>query len=152
MAVLGEAPSNCPGPEPRTQKVADFVGPVAGGSPLWAGFYATYDPATNAYSAPDAPRTEQGWRIKNHFPVEHAHRAPVELTGTSVDEPAATVTFDIEDAEPGATAIFDRPSVPVTHAGWREFPTYAYFPVAGCYGFRATWTDGSWELGFGFGR
>lgn len=101
---LGESPANYPGPEPRAQKVADFVGPVAGGSPLWAGFYATYDAATIAYSAPDAPWTEQGWRIKILFLVEPDQNTPVELEGTSVDESAAPVTFDVDDATSGATA------------------------------------------------
>jgi hypothetical protein len=46
--LLAEAPGGCPGPEPRSQTVADFVGQVVGGPPLWAGIYATYDQASNA--------------------------------------------------------------------------------------------------------
>jgi hypothetical protein len=151
---LAEAPGGCPGPEPRSQAVADFVGPVAGGPPLWAGIYASYDAAGNAYSAADAPLTEYGWRIKILYLLEPAHEGAVQLVGAGVDGTTGTVTFAVGGISPSTVAMFDpeAPAIPVTHEGWREYPSYAYFPSAGCYLLTATWTGGSSELGFGFGR
>jgi hypothetical protein len=151
---LAAAPADCPGPEPRTQTVADFVGPVAFGPPLWAGVYATYDPAKNAYSAPDAPLTEQGWRIKILFLLEPGQDATVELVGEGVAGTDAAVRFAVGGTTPWAVGVFDpeSPAIPVQHGGWREYPTYAYFPTAGCYLLTATWTGGRSQLGFGLGR
>jgi hypothetical protein len=151
---LAAAPAGCPGPEPRTKTVADFIGPVAFGPPLWAGVYATYDPATNAYSAPDAPLTEYGWRIKVLFLLEPGHDVAVDLVGEGSAGTDSSVRFAIEDTAPSMVAVFDpkSPAIPVTHGGWREYPTYAYFPVAGCYLLTATWTGGRAQLGFGLGR
>jgi hypothetical protein len=134
--------------------VADFVGPVVGGPPLWAGIYATYDAASNAYSAPDAPLTEDGWRIKILYLLEPGQDGTVELVGAGVGETAGSVTFAVGGVSPSKVATFDpeAPAIPVTHGGWREYPSYAYFPSAGCYLLTATWPDGSSQLGFGFGR
>jgi len=76
------------------------------------------------------------------------------LVGAGVDGTAGTVTFAVGGVSPSTVAMFDPedPAIPVTHEGWREYPSYAYFPSAGCYLLTATWTGGSSELGFGFGR
>jgi hypothetical protein len=151
---LGVAPEGCPGPEPRTETVADFIGPVAFGPPLWAGVYATYNAATNTYSAPDAPLTEHGWRIKILYLLEPGHDTAVELVGEGVEATDGAVVFAVEGTAPSTVATFDpgSPAIPVQHEGWREYPTYAYFPSAGCYLLTATWTGGRSELGFGLGR
>ena len=121
---------------------------------LWAGPYATYQAATNAYSAPDAPHTEHGWRIKILFLLEPRREVAVELVGEGVDRTHGAVTFAIEGTAPATVATFDptSPVIPIQHDGWREYPTYAYFPKAGCYLLTATWTGGSSRLGFGLGR
>lgn len=57
--------------------------------------------------------------------------------------------FHAGDAEPRLD-----PSHPgaVSEGDWKEFPSYLYFPRAGCYALRARWPGGEWDLGFGFGR
>jgi hypothetical protein len=117
-----------------------------------AGVYATYDQATNAYSAEDAAWTEHGWRIKILHLIEPGQDAPVELSGIGVGATSGTVLLEVEGGRPAVRATFDPNSQPATHEGWREFPTYAYFPSAGCYRFTANWPGGSWQLGFGIGR
>ena len=151
---LAEAPGGCPGPEPRSQTVADFVGPVVGGPPLWTGVYATYDAASNSYSAPDAPLTEDGWQIKILYLIGPGQDGIIELVGAGVEDTAGSVTFAVGGVSPTTVAMFDpnAPAIPVTHEGWREYPSYTYFPSAGCYLLTATWTDGTSRLGFGFGR
>jgi hypothetical protein len=151
---LAEAPGGCPGPEPRSKTVADFVGPVVGGPPLWAGIYATYDAASNAYSSPDAPFTESGWRIKILYLLEPDQDGTVELLGAGVEGTDGNVSFAVGGVSPSTLATFDpeSPAIPVTHDGWREYPSYAYFQSAGCYLLTATWAGGRSQLGFGFGR
>jgi hypothetical protein len=150
---IGEAPEGCPGPEPEPQAVADFIGPVTFGPPLWAGIYGGYEPTTNTYSTPDAPLTEHGWRVKILFLLEPAHDSAVELVGRGVDGTDGAVLFAIEGTDPSALATFDPqdPAIPVQHEGWREYPTYAYFPSPGCFRLTATWPGGTSELGFGLG-
>jgi len=152
--LLADRRSARPGPEPKLETVADFIGPVAFGPPLWAGVYATYDAASNAYAAPDAPFTEDGWRIKILFLLEPKHDSDVELIGHGVRGTERAVLFSVEGAPPAEVASFDpgNPAIPVQHDGWREYPTYVYFPSAGCFLPTASWTGGTSELGFGLGR
>ena len=152
-SAMGAAPKDCPGPEPKAQTAADFIGPVVLGPPLWAGVYGTYDAATNSYSAPDAPLTEHGWRIKILFLLEPAQDSAVDLVGQGVHGTEGAVLFAIGGAKPSAMATFDpeNPGIPIQNDGWREYPTYAYFPSPGCFQLRATWPGGGAELGFGIG-
>jgi len=151
--TMGTPPDDCPGPGPDPQVVADFIGPVAFGPPLWAGFYAEYDAAANAYAAPDAPLTEHGWRIKVLFLLQPGHASRVELVGQGVRKTDGVVLFAIDSTAPSAEAVFDpeAPAIPVQNDGWREYPTYAYFPSPGCYRLSASWQGGETHLGFGIG-
>jgi hypothetical protein len=46
---------------PRSVGFGDY-GNLAGSSPIWAGFYASFDPAGQRYRIErDAPRTNYGW-------------------------------------------------------------------------------------------
>jgi hypothetical protein len=150
---MGAPPDDCAGPEPHPQVVADFIGPVVFGPPLWAGFYAEYDASANAYIAPDAPLTEHGWRIKVLFLLEPGHGSTVELAGRGVGTTDGAVVFAVENAAPSREAVFDpgAPAIPVQNDGWREYPTYAYFPTPGCYLLSASWHGGTTQLGFGIG-
>jgi hypothetical protein len=153
VTVMEAAPEGCPGPPPRPRVVADFVGPVAFGPPLWAGVYANYDAASNAYAAPDAPYTNEGWRIKILFLLGPEQNAAVELVGVGVNGTDGAVLFAIGGVAPSTAARFDPqdPAIPVQHEGWREYPTYAYFPRHGCFRLTASWPGGSSDLGFGVG-
>jgi hypothetical protein len=77
----------------------------------------------------------------------------IQLVGAGVEDTVGSVKF-AEVSHPSTVATIDpkAPAIPVAHGGWREYPSYAYFPSAGCYLLTATWTDGRSQLGFGFGR
>jgi hypothetical protein len=152
---LARAPSTCTGPTPRLVGFGDY-GNLAGSSPLWAGFYAAFDPAGQRYRIErDAPRTTYGWRIKVLW-----------IVGPKLDRPArfeagelatgAALWFEIgeEDREPAPFGTLDpaNPGVPPTNDGYKEFPSYLYVPQAGCYALEAEWPDGRWRLVFGLGR
>jgi hypothetical protein len=36
--------------------------------------------------------------------------------------------------------------------GWKNYTSYLYFDGAGCFSLGATWSGGSWHLGFGLGE
>src|SRR5687768_14355439 len=78
-ARLDKAPVDCRGPEPRPRIVTRAYGKVAGGKPLWAGFYATYQPEGHAYAAPDAPRERYGFRIKVLWIMAPRQQEPVRV-------------------------------------------------------------------------
>jgi hypothetical protein len=53
---------------------------------------------------------------------------------------------------PMARVLFD-PKLGGTECdGWGNFPSYGYFPSAGCYSLVMQSDRGNWRLGFGFGR
>ncbi len=61
---------------------------------------------------------------------------------SEADSPATAATLD--PANPG---------VPITSPrAYREFPSYGYFPGAGCYVLQATWGRGAWRIVVGVGR
>jgi len=152
---LTSAPEGCPGPSPHPTKVARFVGPVVGESPVWGGLYARFDPKVNTYRDGEVARTKKGWALKVIWLIEPGTSTPVTLTGTNVatGEP---VSFHIGGVAPvGPTTVLvldpDHPAIPLQHGQWKEFPSELLFPSSGCYRLNASWADGAWEMGFGFG-
>jgi hypothetical protein len=151
--LLGEAPVGCPGPVLKPKEVADFVGPMRGGTPLWAGFYARYDEDRNAFEVPDAVLTDHGWRVKILFIVEPHQTTPVALVAASGQGAVGQMKVEIVDsAEPMVRVLFDPKLGGTEFDGWGNFPSYAYFPSAGCYSLVMESDRGNWRLGFGFGQ
>ena len=151
--VLEPAPSDCAGPAPTLERVSKNFGKVTGGHPLWAGIYGGYHRPTNRFRAADAPRTRHGWRIKILWLMHPRARAPSRVSGvnTATGEP---VLFDVEaSGRPTPRAVFDprEPGAPRQNGRWGEWPSYAFFPRAGCYELKARSPEGRWKLGFGFG-
>jgi hypothetical protein len=150
---LDRAPSECSGPPPRRRHVASAYGSLIGGGPLWGGVYARLGRKGDAFHAEDAPRTEFGWRIKVLWVIRPGRSEPVSIEGAERST-GERLWFEFVGEEPTTTLRLDpnEPGVPPEAGHWREFPSYLYFPRAGCYGLESRWPEGSWELGFGFGR
>jgi hypothetical protein len=152
---LAQAPTTCTGPKPRLVAFGDY-GNLAGSSPIWAGFYASFDPAGQRYRIErDAPRTRYGWRVKVLWVVGPKLERPARIAGRELATGAA-LWFEIgeEDRKPAALGKLDpaSPGVPPTSDGYKEFPSYLYVPRAGCYELEAEWAGGRWRLVFGLGR
>lgn len=151
-ADLDAPPAGCPGPRPRPRAVDDY-GKVMGSGPLRGGVYAELDTRANAFHAHDAPRTEVGWRIKVLWLVrpDQAQPVTIEGSGSTTEGP---VVFEPSGADPMLMARLDPadPGVPPEKGHWLEYPSYTYFPRAGCYRLSARWPGGGWDVGFGFGR
>jgi hypothetical protein len=111
------------------------------------------DTRTNAYKATDAPRTDFGWRIKILWLLRPDQVSQVTIDGTG-GSPQEPVVFQLSDGDAATTARLDPEDagVPPEKGHWLEYPSYAYFPRAGCYRLSARWEGGGWDLGFGFGR
>ena len=151
---LNTSPDGCQGPNPEPERVARSFGRVIGGSPIWGGFYARFNEQSNAFVASQAPRTMDGWRIKVLWLIAPDVSTPVSLSGHNV-ETGAPLRFAIGGAAPATdTPVLDpaHPAIPVQDERWKEFPSYLYFASAGCYVLTASWSGGSWELGFGLGQ
>jgi hypothetical protein len=152
---LARAPAACRGPAPRLTAFGDY-GNLAGTAPVWAGFYASFDPRRQRYRLePGAPRTEYGWRIKVLWVVAPELARPARIVGRGLANDV-DLWFDIDDDErpPGPVATLDptTPGVAPTPDGYKEFPSYLYVPEAGCYELRARWAGSSWRLVFGLGQ
>jgi hypothetical protein len=126
---------------------------VAGQPPIWAGFYARFDADTNAFHAMQAPRKKDGWRIKVLWVIEPGGSTPVTLSGRNLVT-GAPLQFEIGVGSVSESPVLDprHPAIPIQDGNWKEFPSYLYFPSAGCYVLSASWSGGSWEMGFGFGQ
>ena len=153
---LTSAPEGCAGPSPSPTKVARFIGPVVGASPLWGGFYARFDPKANTYRDGELRRTKSGWALKVIWLIEPGMSMPVTLIGTKVStgEPLSFRTGGLAPVGPTTTLVLDpqHPAIPIQHGSWKEFTSELLFPSSGCYRLHASWTGGGWEIGFGFGR
>lgn len=153
---LDAAPDGCQGPTPQYEKVARYFGPLAGGSPIWGGFYARFNEGANASYALRGPRrTKDGWPVKVLWVIEPGTHTPVTLSGRNVAT-GAPLRFKIGGVHVTATEspVLNpkHPAIPIQDGEWKEFPSYLYFPSAGCYVLTASWIGGSWQMGFGFGR
>jgi len=152
---LARSPAYCPGPPPRLTGFGDY-GNLAGSTPVWAGFYATFDRAGERYRIDrDAPRTAHGWRIKVLWVVGPELERSARVEGHDLTTRAA-LWFEVgdEDRGPAPFAILDpaNPGIPPTSDGYNEFPSYLYVPQAGCYELETEWGAGRWRLVFGLGR
>lgn len=150
-ARLGPAPNDCPGPRPRRRTVSPAYAPLVGARPLWAGFYASYDGKRNAFTALDAPRTRDGFRVKVLWVMSPRYEGTVRLAGedSATGEP---LRFHFEELATTTDPELSPEIAGFRGSEWKEFPSYLYFDAAGCFTLRATSDRGSWRLGFGFGR
>jgi hypothetical protein len=150
---LRDPPAGCPGPRLRLRTVSAGYGKLVGSGPLRGGIYAELDERTDAVHAPDAPRTELGWRIKILWVLRPDQKRPVTIDGSD-GSPEGPVVFELSEGDPTTVARLDPadPGVPPEKGRWLEFPSYVYFPRAACYRLSARWAGGGWDLGFGFGR
>jgi hypothetical protein len=150
---LDAAPGGCPGPRPLLRAVAAAYGGLFGSGPLRGGAYARLDTRTNSFHAPDARRTRLGWVIKILWLMRPDQAQPVTIEGSG-SSTEGHVVFEPSDADPALMARLDPagPGVPPEKGHWLEYPSYTYFPRAGCYRLSARWAGGGWDLGFGFGR
>lgn len=151
-AELTQSPAGCPGPLPQVH--SGQAGGFFGSTPLSGGIYARLDKATGAFQASQAPRTQYGFRIKVLWVVAAHQASPVSLKGFNANTgaPILISLANISD-RPSASVALDplHPGTPSSHRGNSEFPSYLYFPSAGCYRLQADWSNGSWTMGFGFG-
>jgi hypothetical protein len=152
--TLARAPTNCPPPRPKLQRVSSRLAPLTGGRPVWAGFYARLDPRSGRlHLEEDAPHTPDGWRIKVLWAVAEDQLTPVTVHGRELRTGKA-LRIDVGDAPQSRVATLDpaNPGTPAFQGEPREFPSYVYFPRAGCYAIEARWGAGHWRFVLAVGR
>ncbi len=152
-AKLGPPPTDCTGPPPDPRPVVRLYGALDGARPIWAGIYARYRHAHQAFYAADAPRTKHGYRIKVLWVMHPRQKSPVEVEGRALAT-GRPLYFDVGNTgEPVRSARLN-PKEPgtVPEHDWKEYPSYLFFARAGCYELEAKWPGGSWRRVFGFGR
>lgn len=127
---------------------------MVGAAPAFGGFYAKSDPSSGSFQVGHNTRREQeGWVIKVLWVLEPGTSEPVTISGREVDTGAA-IAFDPSNGSISDTMLLDpsNPGTPERRKGWTEYPSEVLFPEAGCYLMEASWTGGSWQRGFSFGR
>ena len=143
-SVVGSPSASCQPSPPQT--IAPYFGPAVGATPLWAigPLGAQPFPVTGP---PEV--TGPGTRVKVLWVLEPQQEASVTLRGSNLAD-GTPLWFELAGAPPATEAVFDprAPGIPVQHGQWREWPSYLYAPVAGCYVLEARWPGGSWRLMF----
>jgi hypothetical protein len=149
--VLRPAPRDCDAPPLARRHVSRAYAPLLGSAPIWFGPYLNVDQRRAIFRIPrDAPRTREGWRVKFLWIVRK--RAPGPITVSGVDARGRPLLLAPEDENLGPTARFDPARADAVASGFVEFPSYVYFPGAGCFVLTARWNGGSWRLSFAAGR
>lgn len=154
---LEPAPSGCEGRTPGRLVSLPAYGGLIGRSPVWAGFYATFDGERQAFHVEQgAPRTDDGWRVKVLWIVGPELSEKVRVRGQELVR-GAPLLFELEDQGPGRpvrSATLDplTPGVRLSVSGYREVPLLPACAESGCYRLEAAWPGGRWRLVFGLGR
>jgi hypothetical protein len=146
--LLGPAPTACGPPPPRSRPNAHYA-PMVGEAPFW------FAPGIGADSAlhitADVPHTDLGWRVKTLWVVAKQLRAPVTvrlggLAGERMRVQFGGVrTYTSFHLDPEDPRAFHDPEM-------ADFPSYAYYPKAGCYFVDAAWPGGATRVFVGVGR
>jgi hypothetical protein len=135
--------------------VSPDYAPLLGRAPVWFGPYLKVDERRSTFHIlADAPRTDHGWRVKFLWVIDPGQEAPVTIRGGDLSGDRG-LSLEPEGTKVSASATLDpgRPGVPPDpSSGFKEFPSYVYFPAAGCYFLEATWPGGSWRIVFAAGR
>lgn len=152
---LGPPPRGCGAPRLTRSKVSPNYAPLLGRAPVWFGPYLSVDERRSIFHVlADAPRTGHGWRVKFLWVIGPGQDAPVTVRGGDLSG-ERQLLLELEGAEVAASATLDpqRPgAVSDPSSGFKEFPSYVYFPAVGCYFLEASWPGGSWKLVFSVGR
>jgi hypothetical protein len=151
-AHLSPAPGGCPTSGALLRHTPPW-GDMFGSAPAFGAFYAHPDPSAGSlHVGNDTRRGQNGWVVKVLWVSEPTMSEPVTLSGHEAGT-GWPVTFDPSHGLASHTMRLDpsNPGTPSKRKGWSEYPSTLAFPEAGCYVIDASWADGSWERGFGFG-
>ena len=145
--LLGPAPTAC-GPPPQSRPNANYA-PMVGEAPFW------FAPGIGADSAlhvtANVPHTELGWRVKTLWVVAKQLRAPVTVRVGGLAGERMRVQFG--GVRTYASFLLDPENPRAFHdPEMADFPSYAYFPKAGCYFVDAAWPGGAIRVFVGVGR
>jgi hypothetical protein len=143
-------PGSCAGPAPSNPPPGPgFVGEP----PARFHIYAHFEARSSTCSESNAPKTRYGWRLKVLWLVRRESEATVRLSGENVGTGASILFENVQfDREPTARLVLDPTNPPPASKGETHFnfPTYMYFPRAGCYILRVVSAEGSWSTRFTF--
>jgi hypothetical protein len=149
---LGPIPRDCtPGPAPRSSLPG--IGPVIGGSKVWAsGFEGSH--ATILIRPYDDTYTQHGWSWKIVWEVGPDYTQLVTIQGGNLRN-GMPLWIQVT-GNPATSAVLDpkHPDHPGSSVGidWAEWGSYVFIPQAGCYYLQASWPGGSWRIDFAAGR
>lgn len=131
---------------PLPQIIDPSFGPAVGTAPLWAigPIGAQPFPVTGP---PDVAGSEH--KVKVLWVVAPHQQDPIKLRGNNLAD-GTPLSFEFPGTPPATEVVLypQVPGIPVQHGQWKEWPSYLYVPVAGCYALEAQWPDGSWRLTF----
>lgn len=149
---LDAAPASCPEASIPVERAGPY-GELVGRAPVWGGFYARTAHGFTAFAASDAPRTRYGWRIKVLWVMRARGAEEVALLGENTAT-AEALWIQPTGRRPGPQATLDpsEPGAPSEDPSWLNYPSYLFFPRAGCYHLSVSSSAGRWDMSFGFGR
>lgn len=146
--VLAPPPADCDVYAITREEVSPRYAPLLGSAPVWFGPYLSVDEAEGVFRLhPGARVTRDGWQVKFLFVVQGAATGQVTVSGA--DTHGRPLRFAIDAQEPPTrSGVMNVASARETFV---DFPSYVYFPGAGCFTLKAQWPGGSWQLSFAVG-
>jgi hypothetical protein len=152
---LSSPPNGCASSDRLLHQVPPW-GALFGSAPAFGAFYARRDPSAGSFHVgTNTRRKKNGWGVKVLWVLQPTMTEPVLLSGQEVGT-GWLITFDASGLNPTRSDTMrldpSNPGTPSHRKGWSEYPSTLWFPEAGCYIIKASWADGSWQRGFGFGR
>jgi hypothetical protein len=113
---------------------------------VWAGVYAEYEREPQAFKVVDAPRTAYGFRVKVLWVCLPSNGRSHSDRGKRRD-PRPHLFRRGRSRQRDTVATLDPAAGMLGETGWREFPSYLYFPRAGCFRLEARSEESSWHGG-----
>ena len=149
--VLRPAPRGCKVTPLVREEVSPEYAPLLGGEPVWFGPYLRVEPQRSTFHIlRDSPRKKLGWRVKFLWIVRRSHHTTVTVRGA--DARGRSLWFAHAGRYPTRVVRLAPTAADSVGTDFAEFPSYVYFPGAGCFVLEARWSDGSWRLAFAAGR
>lgn len=150
---LASLPQKCPA-QAIPQRVFSAIGPVVGQAPVQV---AGFDVPLAAIPIPTSndAYTQYGWVWKLVWEIGPHFAQKVMLHGMNI-QTGTLLQFQFLNGSITTSPVLnpqqpDHPQSAISSA-YKEWGSYIYIPVAGCYSLEAAWAGGHWQVIFAAGR
>jgi hypothetical protein len=149
---LAASPEDCTNLGASPTKVGPWLYALGSGPAFGVGFGLDHSGAYHTGNN-NVQKTSNGWGIKILWVLRPGTHQTVAISGSETGT-GWPIIFQPSGAPTSSTMTLDpkHPGTPTKERGWLGYPSLVAFPEAGCYTIKATWSNGAWTRGLGFGR